>query len=284
MTGLPSREGNLKIEILIHITVEIDLALLDELHHGSPRDELRHRPRTEQSQFRVDRRALLDVRVAIAARRRDLSVLDDGSDRTRDVTGVQGIREIAVEPAVQIFRRQCHAGGCVLEGCGIGAGWGLGDGCWRARNSRFDPVQGRARSADTDLRQAGAALDCWLSISAFRSCSPTPSARSNSRHRSPEHRAHRRCRAREYQELRLLLSVSGAAKKRMIPILTRIRAKSAGRFGALVHHSGEEYIYVLKGGIKVITRVLRSRCSERGRIDLYRQQHGTRLRHRRRLH
>jgi transcriptional regulator with XRE-family HTH domain len=42
-------------------------------------------------------------------------------------------------------------------------------------------------------------------------------------------------------------------KKRMIPILTRIRAKSAEEFGALVHHSGEEYIYVLKGGIKVIT-------------------------------
>jgi transcriptional regulator with XRE-family HTH domain len=42
-------------------------------------------------------------------------------------------------------------------------------------------------------------------------------------------------------------------KKRMIPILTRIRAKSAEEFGELVHHSGEEYIYVLKGSIKVIT-------------------------------
>src|SRR6202050_5800887 len=42
-------------------------------------------------------------------------------------------------------------------------------------------------------------------------------------------------------------------KKRMIPILTRIRAKSAEEFGALVHHSGEEYIYVLKGVIKVLT-------------------------------
>jgi transcriptional regulator with XRE-family HTH domain len=42
-------------------------------------------------------------------------------------------------------------------------------------------------------------------------------------------------------------------RKRMIPILTRIRAKSAEEFGELVHHSGEEYIYVLKGGIKVLT-------------------------------
>src|ERR1700692_255611 len=42
-------------------------------------------------------------------------------------------------------------------------------------------------------------------------------------------------------------------RKRMIPIVTRIRAKSAEEFGALVHQSGEEYIYVLEGGIKVLT-------------------------------
>src|ERR1700683_2868724 len=42
-------------------------------------------------------------------------------------------------------------------------------------------------------------------------------------------------------------------RKRMIPILTRIRAKSAEEFGDLVRHSGEEYIYVLKGAIKVLT-------------------------------
>jgi transcriptional regulator with XRE-family HTH domain len=42
-------------------------------------------------------------------------------------------------------------------------------------------------------------------------------------------------------------------RKRMIPILTRIRAKSAEEFGSLVHHSGEEYIYVLEGSIKVLT-------------------------------
>ena len=42
-------------------------------------------------------------------------------------------------------------------------------------------------------------------------------------------------------------------RKRMIPILTRIHTRSAEEFGDLVHHSGEEYIYVLKGGIKVLT-------------------------------
>jgi transcriptional regulator with XRE-family HTH domain len=42
-------------------------------------------------------------------------------------------------------------------------------------------------------------------------------------------------------------------RKRMIPIITRIRSKSAEEFGSLVHHTGEEYIYVLEGSIKVLT-------------------------------
>ncbi|HEY7377938.1 MAG TPA: XRE family transcriptional regulator [Steroidobacteraceae bacterium] len=42
-------------------------------------------------------------------------------------------------------------------------------------------------------------------------------------------------------------------RKRMIPVLTKIRAKSVGEFGDLVHHSGEEYIYVLEGKIEIHT-------------------------------
>jgi transcriptional regulator with XRE-family HTH domain len=42
-------------------------------------------------------------------------------------------------------------------------------------------------------------------------------------------------------------------RKRMIPILTRIRAKSLNEFGDLVRHSGEEYIHVLEGSIIVHT-------------------------------
>ena len=40
-------------------------------------------------------------------------------------------------------------------------------------------------------------------------------------------------------------------RKRMIPILTRIRAHSASEFGDLVRHQGEEFIYVLEGRIEV---------------------------------
>ena len=40
-------------------------------------------------------------------------------------------------------------------------------------------------------------------------------------------------------------------KKRMIPIVTRIRARSASEFGDLVRHHGEEFIYVIEGTIEV---------------------------------
>lgn len=42
-------------------------------------------------------------------------------------------------------------------------------------------------------------------------------------------------------------------RKRMIPVLTRVRARSLDEFGALVHHSGEEYIHVLEGIVEVHT-------------------------------
>lgn len=42
-------------------------------------------------------------------------------------------------------------------------------------------------------------------------------------------------------------------KKRMIPILTHIRAKSIDEFGALIHHSGEEFVFVVAGQMVVHT-------------------------------
>ena len=41
--------------------------------------------------------------------------------------------------------------------------------------------------------------------------------------------------------------------KRMIPIVTTIRARTVEEFGKLVRHSGEEYIHVLDGSIVVHT-------------------------------
>lgn len=42
-------------------------------------------------------------------------------------------------------------------------------------------------------------------------------------------------------------------RKRMIPILTKVRAKTTAEFGDLVRHSGEEYVHVIEGRIQVHT-------------------------------
>lgn len=53
-------------------------------------------------------------------------------------------------------------------------------------------------------------------------------------------------------------------RKRMIPIITNIRAKTVEEFGDLVRHSGEEYIYVLEGRIEVHTEFYDPVVLERG--------------------
>lgn len=42
-------------------------------------------------------------------------------------------------------------------------------------------------------------------------------------------------------------------RKRMVPVVTKIRARSAEQFGELVRHTGEEFIYVLNGTIVIQT-------------------------------
>lgn len=43
------------------------------------------------------------------------------------------------------------------------------------------------------------------------------------------------------------------SNKRMIPIITRIKARTLEEFGPLLSHSGEEFIFVLEGEIRVHT-------------------------------
>ncbi len=43
-------------------------------------------------------------------------------------------------------------------------------------------------------------------------------------------------------------------RKRMVPVITKIRASSREEFGELVRHDGEEFFYVLKGRIVVHTQ------------------------------
>ncbi|WP_375403592.1 helix-turn-helix domain-containing protein [uncultured Sphingomonas sp.] len=53
-------------------------------------------------------------------------------------------------------------------------------------------------------------------------------------------------------------------RKRMIPVITTIRAKSLEQFGELVRHAGEEYVYVLKGRVAVHTQFYDPMILEQG--------------------
>ncbi len=44
------------------------------------------------------------------------------------------------------------------------------------------------------------------------------------------------------------------SNKRMVPIVTRVKARSIGEFGEMLSHSGEEFIFVLEGEIEVHTQ------------------------------
>lgn len=53
-------------------------------------------------------------------------------------------------------------------------------------------------------------------------------------------------------------------RKRMIPVLTRVRAGSLDEFGELVRHPGEEFIHVLEGRVEVHTEFYDSIVLEAG--------------------
>lgn len=53
-------------------------------------------------------------------------------------------------------------------------------------------------------------------------------------------------------------------RKRMIPIITQIRAHTPQEFGDLVHHSGEELIYVIEGRVEVHTDLYDTVILEQG--------------------
>ncbi len=42
-------------------------------------------------------------------------------------------------------------------------------------------------------------------------------------------------------------------QRRMVPVLSRLRARSIEQFGPLVRHSGEEFVYVVAGAVEVHT-------------------------------
>src|SRR5204862_3098066 len=77
--GLSVSGRYFEVQIFVDVFVEIELALLGELHDGRPREELRDRTRTEESGVRGDGSAFLHVRESVAFGKNNFAVLDDGN-------------------------------------------------------------------------------------------------------------------------------------------------------------------------------------------------------------
>ena len=101
---------DLEVEILLDVGVEIELALLDELHHRDVGEELGDRAGTEGGDDRIDGCLLLEVGVTVASQDKRLAVLVDGDGRAGDVIALQLKREEAVEKGGDILRGELWRG------------------------------------------------------------------------------------------------------------------------------------------------------------------------------
>ena len=94
----------------------------------------------------------------------------------------------------------------------------------------------------------------------------------------PQHHAARRrvCWSRrpDYDYRYLCTDLS---RKGMVPILITIRARATEKLTAFSSHSGEEFIYVLRGTIEVHTEFYEPTLLAPGRLDLHRQPHEARV-------
>jgi hypothetical protein len=93
------------LQIRVDVGVEVDLPPLDELHHGSPGEELRDRAGTKERPLGIDGAASVAIGVPVALGEEELSVLDDGNGRGRDVIRAHLRSHGAVEERFELLPR-----------------------------------------------------------------------------------------------------------------------------------------------------------------------------------
>ena len=104
--GLTVIGRDFEVDVLVDVRVEIDFAELDLLHHRGPGEELGNRSGAEQRRCWIDFFPFGNVGVAVAARRKDLPVLDDDHDGAGNIAFADGIRNKAVEPRIDVVGGQ----------------------------------------------------------------------------------------------------------------------------------------------------------------------------------
>src|SRR5882724_280159 len=100
--GFVESGTNLEIEIGVHVNVEVQLVLLDELHDGDPGEKFGDGCETKGGNFGIDRRSVVDIDVAVAFAEKSLTVLHDQDGGASDVVAFELQRDDAIEESFEV--------------------------------------------------------------------------------------------------------------------------------------------------------------------------------------
>ncbi len=95
--------GDAEVEVLIHVLVEVDFALLDLLHDAGPDEELGDGAGAEEGEGGVDRFFVGDIGIAVAFGEEDVAVFDDGDGETGKVLAGELEGNDAVEEGGEVI-------------------------------------------------------------------------------------------------------------------------------------------------------------------------------------
>src|SRR5215204_3081870 len=110
-----------EVQVGVHVGVELELTLFDELHHRRPCEQLGVRPDVKEAAIGCDRHPLLNVGPAVAFGKEGPPVTHDRHRRTRDAALFQLLGDQFVE---ERFHFLCIAE--TIRGRTVGAGGGRG--------------------------------------------------------------------------------------------------------------------------------------------------------------
>ena len=97
---------NREVEVIVDVAIEIEFALLDQLHHRGGGEQFRDRARAKQCLVRQHGLLRFEIGIAITLCEQDLSVFDYRDDGTGNVPGPQLRRNQCVEKSFEILFRE----------------------------------------------------------------------------------------------------------------------------------------------------------------------------------
>jgi hypothetical protein len=96
------RRWNLEVEVVVYIAIEIKLSLLDQLHHGSPGEQLGDGYWAKESLVCDDRNALHHIGISVASCEENLAIFDDNDRCSGNVFPAKLFWHDTVEKGLQI--------------------------------------------------------------------------------------------------------------------------------------------------------------------------------------